>query len=324
MNKKAERSKHIKRATLNKSATGKINKSEQKVIEKKWFWIGGAATFVVLAAITVGLIMYYVEPTVARVNRLSLNVSDVSREMRQAEDMMTWEYFGMFPEDEVIDYDRVFRGDMTFGRAVREEAARMAAFNGLYRDYARRLGIPLMGDESLQHLISVVTQEIVSNSDEFARFEQYMAADESADAEDRANAILARALGGEDFDVLIATYGEDPGMEGNPDGYTFTAGMMVPEFEQGTRELEIGEISGLVRSQFGYHIIKRVEPNPDNVMGGAAEGEELLGAKHILIATDGLSLEDRMWDAVSIGFEAMVDRDLVLLSALDRVPIDEQ
>ena len=322
MSKKAEKSKNIKRATLNKNAKSKSTKKAKESIDKKWYWIGGAAAIAVIAAITVGLSIYYVEPTAARINRTSLNISAVGHEMRLAEEMLIWEYYTMFPDEEV-DFDRIFRDDITFGRAVREEAARLAALTRLYEDHARRRGIALAGNEDVHHLASIVAEDIIADPDEFARFEQYMPEDAATDAENRANDILARARGGEDFDVLIATYGEDPGMQGNPDGYTFTAGVMVPEFEQATRELAIGEISDLVRSQFGFHIIKRVEPNPDNVMGDPSGDDELLGAKHILIAAEGPSPETRMRQAVTGAFEAMVDRDLVFLPALDRVPIEE-
>ena len=64
-----------------------------------------------------------------------------------------------------------------------------------------------------------------------------------------------------DFDALMNEYSEDPGLASNPDGYTFTAGQMVSEFETATRELEFGQISGLVESSTtGYHIILRLDP----------------------------------------------------------------
>ena len=64
-----------------------------------------------------------------------------------------------------------------------------------------------------------------------------------------------------DFDALMNQYSEDSGLATNPDGYVFTAGEMVSEFENGTRALEYGQISGLVESPYGYHIILRQDPD---------------------------------------------------------------
>lgn len=60
-----------------------------------------------------------------------------------------------------------------------------------------------------------------------------------------------------DFDKLIEEYGEDPGMKSNPDGYIFTKGEMVQEFEDAAFALKEGKISGAVESSYGTHFIKR-------------------------------------------------------------------
>lgn len=60
------------------------------------------------------------------------------------------------------------------------------------------------------------------------------------------------------FDTLMHEYSEDGGLEGSPDGYTATPGEMVPEFEQTAFSLEMGEISEVVESTYGYHIILRL------------------------------------------------------------------
>lgn len=73
-----------------------------------------------------------------------------------------------------------------------------------------------------------------------------------------ADEALERAQAGEDFDALVAEYGEDPGMGANPDGYVFTDGDMVPEFYEGTKALADNAVSGLVQSDFGWHIIQRL------------------------------------------------------------------
>lgn len=78
-----------------------------------------------------------------------------------------------------------------------------------------------------------------------------------AEAEEKANEILERAKNGEDFDALIAEYNEDPGMSSNPDGYFFTDGDMVQEFEDATKSIQPNEIT-ICKSSYGYHIIKRL------------------------------------------------------------------
>lgn len=77
------------------------------------------------------------------------------------------------------------------------------------------------------------------------------------EAEQNANAVYKRALAGEDFDTLMNEYSQDPGLSSNPDGYVFSSGEMVPAFENCTASLAIDAI-GLCRSDFGYHIIKRL------------------------------------------------------------------
>ena len=59
------------------------------------------------------------------------------------------------------------------------------------------------------------------------------------------------------FAELGDEYSEDPGREGNPEGYTFGSGEMVEEFENTAAELDEGAVSEIVESYFGYHIILR-------------------------------------------------------------------
>ncbi|MDR2183836.1 MAG: peptidylprolyl isomerase [Clostridiales bacterium] len=175
---------------------------------------------------------------------------------------------------------------------------------------------------------------IVDDPAEFARFEAYMPEEEELpeeellgakhilasfdnfdseeEAEDFANDILARALAGEDFAMLMAEYGQDPGMMANPQGYTFVSGVMVSEFEQATMELEIGEISGLVRSDFGFHIIMRIEPDEDNVMRPPG-------------APAPRTLQDRMFEAIFLGLQTMADEaEIEFLPALEDVVLMPQ
>lgn len=61
------------------------------------------------------------------------------------------------------------------------------------------------------------------------------------------------------FDELMNEYSEDSGLSTFPDGYLFGEGEMVDEFYNGTKALEVGGISGLIQSTYGYHIILRLD-----------------------------------------------------------------
>ncbi|MBE7561258.1 peptidylprolyl isomerase [bacterium] len=74
-----------------------------------------------------------------------------------------------------------------------------------------------------------------------------------------AEAVLARVAAGEDFAALARQFSADTGSaaKGGDLGY-FTKGQMVPEFEAAVFALKDGETAReLVKSQYGYHIIRR-------------------------------------------------------------------
>ena len=60
------------------------------------------------------------------------------------------------------------------------------------------------------------------------------------------------------FAELADEYSEDTGRASYPTGYTFTNGSMVQEFEDAAYTLSEGEVSGIVESSFGYHILLRL------------------------------------------------------------------
>jgi peptidyl-prolyl cis-trans isomerase C len=76
-------------------------------------------------------------------------------------------------------------------------------------------------------------------------------------ARERAEAVLKRAKTGEDFEKLVQAYSEDESSKENGGdlGY-FTRGWTVPGFEEVAFDTNPGEISDIVETRYGYHIIK--------------------------------------------------------------------
>jgi peptidyl-prolyl cis-trans isomerase C len=77
--------------------------------------------------------------------------------------------------------------------------------------------------------------------------------------EKEANAALERLNKGEKFANLAQLVSLCPSKKRGGDLGTFTRGKMVKEFENAAFCLEKGQLSPIVKTQFGYHIIKRLE-----------------------------------------------------------------
>ncbi|WP_331056896.1 peptidylprolyl isomerase [Hymenobacter sp.] len=74
------------------------------------------------------------------------------------------------------------------------------------------------------------------------------------------NDIRAQVQGGADFATLAKQYSQDPGSakEGGYLGF-FKRGELVPEYEAASMKLEPGQLSPIVQSQFGFHLIQFIE-----------------------------------------------------------------
>jgi peptidyl-prolyl cis-trans isomerase C len=92
--------------------------------------------------------------------------------------------------------------------------------------------------------------------------QQPLPPEQKKEKEKLAKSLRARAVQGEDFAMLVKQYSDDPGSRDKGGEYTFPRNQMVPEFEAAAFSLKTNQISDIVETQFGYHIIKLLEKFP--------------------------------------------------------------
>ena len=127
------------------------------------------------------------------------------------------------------------------------------------------------------------------------------ALDEAAVAEKKAQAedVLSQLKAISDKDELIKKfyelkeqYTEDTGAQYYPEGYIFTTGKMVPEFEEAAKNLGENEISEIVETSYGYHILLGKALDPDGTIEYSSEGTAMTGRKMAANVAYGNSLDE--------------------------------
>lgn len=166
-------------------------------------------------------------------------------------------------KNQKASYIESYGGMDSFKLALEEEALTETLFDDL-------LAFQILEEKLRTYMTAEYTGEIVSDDetveafiyDHFIHATHVLILNEPGDDLSAnlqlAKEIQGRAVSGEDFNSLIDEFNEDPGMEGDNTGYYFTKGQIIAEFENAAEALDEGEISDVVLSENGYHIIKRM------------------------------------------------------------------
>jgi peptidyl-prolyl cis-trans isomerase D len=198
----------------------------------------------------------------------SVTVTDAElrREYRRRNESVELEYV-------LVDAERFREQIQPTDEAI---AARFEAEPESYRIPEKRVvRYVLLDREALAPLVTVTDRDVTmyyqDHRDEFRQEEEFCArhilvkvrSEEGGEGHDEeearriAQTLLERLRAGADFAALARASSEDEGSaENGGDLGCFPSGRMVPAFDDALYELEPGETSGLVRTRFGYHIIR--------------------------------------------------------------------
>ena len=95
------------------------------------------------------------------------------------------------------------------------------------------------------------------NSDQFAGKDIVSASHILVDSEEKANEILSSIRSGEiSFEDAAKAHSSCPSSQRGGSLGEFSRGQMVPEFDAACFSMEVGELRGPVKTQFGYHLIR--------------------------------------------------------------------
>lgn len=135
-------------------------------------------------------------------------------------------------------------------------------------DFVKENMIKQFAIRTLLDSVTVEDNEIeafyAENAEMFKNQEGVTASHILVDDEAKANVILEELQGDKSFEEAAKEYSSCPSSQNGGDLGNFTRGRMVPEFENAAFELEVGETSGVVQTQFGFHIIKVTDKQEAN------------------------------------------------------------
>jgi foldase protein PrsA len=151
-----------------------------------------------------------------------------------------------------------------------EQYTKLLADNGITMDHVRQsvvdeLTIQAFIENELGKDVEITEEEInmLYSVDKTASVRHILLLTQGKSEEEKAvvrkkmEDILARAKSGEDFGILAKEFTEDPGSKEKGGLYeNFGRGTMVKPFEEAAFSVPVGEISDIVETEYGYHILK--------------------------------------------------------------------
>ena len=185
---------------------------------------------------------------------------------------------GLLPAETEVDgqfaaQSQRFGGEEAFvaalvqqGLSVEEVKAELRKEMGIQKLIERDLVPTVRVSEEEKRAFYAENQEAMKQPMQFRAAHILISADESASEEEKAEAktkagaIRSMVEAGQDFGELAAKNSGDPSSKDNGGELPWMSeGQTVPPFEAAMKSLEVGELSGVVETEYGYHIIRLLE-----------------------------------------------------------------
>ncbi|EHR33967.1 peptidylprolyl isomerase [Helcococcus kunzii] len=156
-----------------------------------------------------------------------------------AQELLNQELLLLSAKEDKLDETEEFNKELEF---VKEQILKQLAMKKLISEVK-------VSDEEVKDFYE-------NNKEQFKEVYSFKAHHILTDDEEKAKELKSKIDAGENFEDLAKDNSTCPSSQRGGDLGEFQSGQMVPEFENALMEMENGEISNPVKSQFGYHIIR--------------------------------------------------------------------
>ncbi len=196
---------------------------------------------------------------VAKVGNSGITQADFEREMKSLPDYAKQLFEGEAGKEKFLD--EIVKKEILYQEALKKGLDKSPDFSRKLEEFKKLTLASELLEKDIMSKNKVTEQEVKDyynkHKDDFTSTSQMRASHILVKTEAEANKVLARLKKGEKFEEIAKKESLDTASakNGGDIGF-FTRGQLVPEFEKAAAGLKVGELSGPVKTAYGYHIIK--------------------------------------------------------------------
>ncbi len=198
-------------------------------------------------------------PFVAKVGSSSITQADFEREMKSLPEYARQLFEGEAGKEKFLD--EIVKKEILYQEALKKGIDKDPNFNRKVEEFKKLTLASALLEKEIMSKNKVTEQDVKDyynkHKNDFTTTSQIRASHILVKTEAEANKVLARLKKGEKFEEIAKKESLDTASakNGGDIGF-FSRGQLVPEFERAAAGLKVGELSGPVKTQYGYHIIK--------------------------------------------------------------------
>jgi len=203
----------------------------------------------------------------AEVNGTAITVGDFDRELKNLPEYL--KATTNTPQGRREMLDTMIVRELILQQAKKDGLDRGSELEDKIEELKKRVIVEAFLKKKVEKQGTASNQELKKfydqNKDKFKAGEEIRASHILLKSEQEAESVLAKIKRGGKFEALAKQYSIDSTASKGGDLGWFGKGKMVPDFEQATFALKQGQVSGVIKTNFGYHLIKLTGKRPPGI-----------------------------------------------------------